>query len=40
MIETRSYLMQRGMSSELADQLAKRYINKLELLARPNETKK
>lgn len=30
MAETRAYLIQRGMNAELADTLAKRYLNKLE----------
>lgn len=30
MIDTRRYLIQKGMTGELADTLAKRYINKLE----------
>lgn len=30
MAETRRYLIQKGMTAELADTLAKRYINRLE----------
>jgi hypothetical protein len=33
MLDTRSHLIRKGMSSEFADSLAKKYINKLELIS-------